>query len=180
MIRKSLLASAVLLLAAGCSDGGTPARVATAVSVTPGSLQLDAVGATRMVRAVVNDQDGKPMTGAAVTWASSAGSVTVASAGGDSAIVTGAGNGSATITATAGGASGTATVQVAQVATSIAAAGGDAQTGAVATALPNQLQVVVRDRLNAPVPGITISFTVQGGGTVTAPSAVTGANGVAS
>lgn len=179
MTRNLLLASATLLLAAACSDGGSTARVATAVTVTPGTVQLDAVGATRLVRAVVNDQDGKPMTGAALTWASSSAAVTVASAGGDSALVTSAGNGPATITATSGSASGTATVQVVQVATSIAVAGGDAQTGPVATALPNQVQVTIRDRLNAPVAGVTVAFTVNGGGTLTAPNAVTGANGVA-
>lgn len=180
MNRTLLFASAALLLAAGCSDGGSSARVATSVTVTPGIVELDAVGAARIVRAVVNDQDGRAMAGAPVTWASSSASVTVASAGGDSAVVTSAGNGSATVTATSGGASGSTTVTVAQTATSLQAAGGDAQSGPVGAALPAQLQVVVRDRLNAPVAGVTVTFTVQGGGALTAPNAVTGANGIAS
>jgi hypothetical protein len=177
--RNRLLASAALLLAAACGDGGTPARVATAVSVSPSVVELDAVGATRLVRAVVNDQDGQPLVGAAVTWASSSAAVTVASAGGDSAVVTSVGNGAATITATAGSASGSTTVQVAQVASTASAAGGDAQIAPVGTTLPGQLQVVVRDRLNAPMAGVAVTFLVSGGGAITANSAVTGANGVA-
>ena len=180
MKRNLLLCSAVALLAWGCKDGGTTPSVATSVAVSPGSVTFDAVGATRVVHAAVADQDGDPMPGAALSWSSSSAAVTVAGAGGDSAIVTAAGNGAATVTATSGSASGTASAQVTQVATNMQKAGGDAQTGVVGTALPVAIQARVRDRLNAPVAGVTVSFGVIGGGTVSSPTAVTGADGIAS
>jgi hypothetical protein len=180
IMRKRLLCSALALFTWGCGDGSTPPAVATAVAVAPGSIALDAVGARQVVRATVADQNGKPMNGAALTWASSSAAVSVASAGGDSAIVTAAANGSATITATAGSASGTAGAQVAQVATSVQMVSGDAQTGSVAAALGQPLRVRAMDRLGAPAVGVTLSFAiVEGGGTLSAASAVTGADGTA-
>ena len=175
-MRRFFLAATAAALAA-CSDG-TGSSVATSVVVSPASVALDAVGATRVVRAAVADQNGKPMQGAALRWSSSAASVTVVSAGGDSAVVTAVGNGAATVTAAAGEASGAASVQVAQVATSITKAG-DAQTGAAGAPLPEPLRVEVRDRLGAPVAGVTVGFAVTlGGGSVSAPTAVTSADGV--
>lgn len=179
MKRNLLLCSAAALFAWGCGDGGTTARVATTVAVTPGNFTLDAVGATRVVRAAVTDQKGNPMENPGLSWSSSSPAVTVAGAGGDSAVVTGAANGSATITATAGSASGTSSVALAQVATTLQKAGGDAQTGPVGTALAAPLQVAVRDRLGAPVAGVTVAFTVVGGGTLPSATAVSGANGIA-
>ncbi|HEU0300428.1 MAG TPA: leishmanolysin-related zinc metalloendopeptidase, partial [Longimicrobium sp.] len=176
---KFMILSGVALLAWGCKDGGTGPRVATAVALSPGAVSLDAVGATQVVHAAVTDQKGKTMGGAALAWSSSSPGVTVAGAGGDSAIVTAVANGSATITATSGGASGTVTVQVAQVATNLQKAGGDGQTGAAGVALGTPLQVAVRDRLGAPVAGVTVSFSVVGGGATAASSAVSGANGIA-
>jgi hypothetical protein len=176
--RNLLLCSAAALFAWGCSDGTTP-PVPTTVGVTPGNITLDAVGATRVVRAAVTDEKGNPMENAGLSWSSSSPAVTVAGAGGDSAVVTGAANGPATITATAGSASGTSTVTVAQVATTLQKAGGDTQTGPAGTALATPLQVAVRDRLGAPVAGVTVTFAVVGGGTLPSATAVSGANGVA-
>lgn len=179
MKRNLLLCSAAALFAWGCGDGGTTPPVATTVGVTPGNVTLDAVGATRVVRATVTDQKGNPMQNAGVNWSSSSPSVTVAGAGGDSAVVTGAANGSATITATAGSASGTSNVAVAQVATTLQKAGGDGQTGPAGTALATPLQVAVRDRMGAPVAGVTVTIMVVGGGTLPSATAVSGANGIA-
>ncbi|HYR10424.1 MAG TPA: Ig-like domain-containing protein [Longimicrobium sp.] len=177
-MRKLLLCSALALLAAGCKDGGSTPSVATSVTLTPGTVSLNAIGATQVVHATVADQKGKAMNGAAVNWSSSSAAVTVAGAGGDSAIVTAVGNGSASITAASGSASGAAAVQVVQVATTVQKAGGDAQTGAVASALAQPLTVGARDRLGAPVAGVTVNFVVTGGGgTLSAASATTGANG---
>ena len=177
-MRKRLLCTAVALFAWGCSDGSTPPAVATAVTVAPGTISLDAVGARQVVHAAVTDQNGDPMSGAALTWTSSSAAVTVAGAGGDSAFVTAAANGSATVTAVSGSASGTAAAQVAQVAATVAKVSGDAQTGPVAAPLAQPLRVNVRDRLNAPAAGITVTFSVQeGGGTLSSTSAVTGADG---
>lgn len=180
MKRNALLCTALALLAGACSDGGSSSSVATTVAVTPASFSLDAVGATRVVKASVKDQNGQTMSGASLTWTSSSAAATVAPAGGDSAIVTAAGNGSATITASSGSASGTGTAQVAQVATTLQKAAGDAQSGTAGAALATPLQVRVRDRLNAPVAGATVSFTVIGGGSLSSATAVTNASGIAS
>jgi hypothetical protein len=179
-MRKLLLCSALALLAAGCKDGGGSSSVATTVTVTAGTGALNAIGATQVVRATVADQNGKAMDGAALSWSSSSASVSVAGAGGDSAIVTAVGNGSASITAASGGASGALTVQVAQVATTVQKAGGDAQTGAAGGVLAQPVSVGVRDRLGGPVAGVSVNFSVVGGGAVSATSAVTGPNGNAS
>jgi Leishmanolysin len=177
-MRKLMLCSAVLL-AWGCKDGGgTPPPVATQVAVLPGSVSLDAIGATRVVQARVADQNGRAMTGVAITWASSSAAVIVAGAGGDSAVVTAVGNGAANITATAGGIAGSASVQVAQVATVAQKVGGDGQTGAAGTALPAPLTLGVRDRLGGPVAGVPVTFVkLSGDGALSSASSATGADG---
>ena len=128
--RILLLASIVLGVvawASGCGDGATeppppvppapdPPRP-TMVAVTPAAVELNALGATRQLTAQVLDQNGQPMAGATVTWASGAAGVATVNAAG---LVTAAGNGTATITATAGGVSGTATVTVRQEVSTVA------------------------------------------------------------
>ncbi len=177
-MRKLVITAGVALLAWGCKDGGTTPSVATTVTLSPaGAVGMDAVGATQVVHASVLDQKGKAMTNAAVSWSSSSPGVTVASAGGDSAIVTAVANGTATITATSGSAAGTLGVQVAQVATTLQKAGGDGQTGPAGIALGTPLRVGVRDRLGAPVAGVTVAFSVVGGGSTSSAAAVSGADG---
>ena len=123
MTRHRILTFAAAVLSAtlwayACGDGTTepptptpdPPRPTT-VAVTPATAQLGALGATVQLTAEVRDQNGQPMAGAAVTWASDATAVATVSGSG---LVTAAGNGTATITATAGSASGTATVTVAE------------------------------------------------------------------
>ncbi|MCY4399689.1 MAG: Ig-like domain-containing protein [Gemmatimonadetes bacterium] len=111
-----LALSACTAWASACGDGGTqpqpppdPPRP-TAVTVSPATSELTALGATVQLTAEVRDQSGQVMA-AAVAWSSS--STTVATVG-TSGLVTAAGNGTATITATAGTVSGTATVTVVQ------------------------------------------------------------------
>ncbi len=123
MTRPRILTPALVLLAvaayaAACGDGATepppptpdPPR-ATTLTVTPATTDLSALGATVQLAADVRDQNGQAMTGATVTWASSATAVATVNASG---VATAAGNGTATITATAGSASGSAQVTVAQ------------------------------------------------------------------
>jgi hypothetical protein len=69
---------------------------------------------------------------------------------------------------------------VASDAHGLAAVSGDAQTGAVGTALADPLVVQVTDHLGNPIEGITITWTAEGGGSVSAPSTVTDAEGFAS
>ena len=108
-----------LLAILSCGDSATappqtappPAPRPATVSVSPSTAELTAVGATVQLAADVRDQNGQPLAGTAVTWASSATSVATVNTSGQ---VTAAGNGTATITATAGGASGSASLTVAQ------------------------------------------------------------------
>ena len=105
---------AVLPWAVGCGDGGTeplspdPPR-ATTLTVTPATAERTALGATVQLTAEVRDQNGNVMSGATVSWSSSAPAVAAVDGSG---MVTAAGNGTATITATAGSASGSTTVTV--------------------------------------------------------------------
>ena len=116
MLRVVVLA--VPLWALACGDGTTeppapppdPPRAA-AVTVTPTTAQLTALGATVQLSAEVRDQNGNVMTGAAVTWSSGDAAVATVDATGQ---VTAVGNGTVMVSATAGSASGSATVMVAQ------------------------------------------------------------------
>ena len=128
--------AAVTLWTYACGDGTTeptpdPPRPTT-VTVSPATAELAALGATVQLSAQVQDQNGQVMSGATVTWASSATAVATVDASG---LVTAAANGTATITATAGQASGSATVTVAQVVSSVAVAPAEANFAALGDTL---------------------------------------------
>ena len=117
--RSVLLMLPTLLLA--CGDGQTApsptepdrASVPTSMAITPDAATLAAFGQTVQLTATVRDQDGQPMVGLAVNWASGdAGIVTVDPAG----VATAVDNGSTSVTAAVrdGGPSAAATVTVAQ------------------------------------------------------------------
>ncbi|HET7462354.1 MAG TPA: leishmanolysin-related zinc metalloendopeptidase [Longimicrobium sp.] len=180
-MRKLLLCSTAALALWGCSgDGGTEAKVATSVAVTPGSINFDALGATQVVHAAVLDQHGTPIAGVPVTWSAGAGVATVTGLGGDSATVTSVGNGSAAVTASTGSVSGNASVTVAQVAVQVQKFSGDTQTGTINGALAVPVRVKLVDRLGQGIAGKTVSFAVTtGGGSLSAASAVTEADGTA-
>ncbi|CAA9378493.1 MAG: hypothetical protein AVDCRST_MAG89-5194 [uncultured Gemmatimonadetes bacterium] len=179
-MRRILACSAAALLFAACSDSTAPS-VATTVTIVPGSVAFDALGATQVVRASVADQKGRAMTGVALTWTSSSTAANIVASGGDSAVVQALGNGAATLTASAGEATGTGQVQVAQVATSLQKVGGDDQSGGIGAPLGGQVQVQARDRLGAAVAGQAVTFTVStGGGSVASATVVTGSDGTAS
>ncbi|HEU4559394.1 MAG TPA: leishmanolysin-related zinc metalloendopeptidase [Longimicrobium sp.] len=180
-MRKLLLCTTVALFGWACSgDGGTPPKVATSISFSPGSVTFDAIGATQMVHATVRDQNGQAMAGVPVTWGTGTGTVAVAALGGDSALFTSAGNGQASISATSGAATGAVGVQVAQVATALQKFSGDTQTGAISGLLAAPVRVRVLDRLGAGVAGQTVTFTITtGGGTVSSATAVSEADGTA-
>jgi adhesin/invasin len=69
---------------------------------------------------------------------------------------------------------------VASTANGLAAVSGDAQTGAVGTELPAPLVVGVTDQFGNPIEGVTITWTAEGGGSVSAPSTVTDGQGLTS
>jgi len=110
-MRKSILAGA-LLIAAACSgggDGGGGPLVVTTVAVTASPTQIS-VGGTAQASAIVKDQNGNPLSGKTVSWASL--NPAVASVNLTTGLITGVSAGSAVIQGTAGGISGTATVIV--------------------------------------------------------------------
>jgi hypothetical protein len=65
-------------------------------------------------------------------------------------------------------------------ATDISSAGGDGQAGTVGTALPSPLVVAVTDANNNGVPGVSVTWQAQGGGSVSPETVKTGSNGHAS
>jgi hypothetical protein len=177
-MRKLLFCSAITLLAAGCKDGGSTPSVATSVAVSPATISLNAIGATRVVKAIVTDQKGQPMSGAALTWSTSSAAVAVTPLAADSAIVTARSNGAASITVASGTASGAVAVQVAQVPSEVQKAGGDAQTAAKSTPVPMPPRVLVLDATLTPVAGATVQFAVtSGGGSITGATQTTDVSG---
>jgi galactose oxidase-like protein/Big-like domain-containing protein len=64
--------------------------------------------------------------------------------------------------------------------TAIGMVGGSLQTGTAGRALPEPLVVVVTDKSGNPVPGVTVSWNAQGGGSVSNETVKTGSNGRAS
>jgi PKD domain-containing protein/Big-like domain-containing protein len=61
----------------------------------------------------------------------------------------------------------------------IALVSGDAQTGAVGTQLAAPLVVAVTDQFGNPIPGMTVQWSVTGGGSVSSSASITDANGQA-
>ena len=115
---KTVMAVGVIaMLVLSCGDGAVeptppPTPVVTTVTVSPDSVALTALGQTARLTAEVRDQNGQVMTGAAVAWSSSDGSVATVD---ESGLVTATGNGGTTVTARAGPVSGTAAVTVRQL-----------------------------------------------------------------
>jgi hypothetical protein len=103
------LVIAFLLPLAACDDGGTAAPVPTQIQVTPQSATLVGPGAQQQFAATVRDQSGQPISGASVSWSSTAPSIiSVNSAG----MATALAEGSAEIRASSGGVTGLASAVV--------------------------------------------------------------------
>lgn len=114
-LNRLCLLLAALAVTKGCGDGAAtvtpppdPPRPTTLV-VSPATAEFSTLGASVQLTAEVRDQNGSVMTGAAVSWSSSAASVATVDAAG---LVTAVAGGAATITAMAAEASGTAEVSV--------------------------------------------------------------------
>jgi hypothetical protein len=172
--RHPLLLAALLL--AACGGGGTGnTPVPGDLTVTPTAAELDAVGQTQQLTAVVTDQDGGTISSPSVAWSTSnAGVASVTSTG----LVSAVGSGSATITATAGSVSATAAVTVSQTPTQVQKAAGDGQTANIGQTVATPLTVQVSDATGHPVSGVTVGFTVAPElGTLGSPTGLTGADG---
>ena len=114
MRRPVVLVLSLVALAVTCkSDGGTATLVPTTVTVSPNTVNFNALGQTQALTASVFDQNGSPMS-SAVTWSTDNGAVAGVTTAG---VVSATGSGSTTVHATAGGAQGSATVNVVLVAT---------------------------------------------------------------
>jgi hypothetical protein len=109
-MRKSILAGALLVVAACSKDGGgSGPAVVTTVSVTASPTQIT-VGGTAQASAIVKDQNGNALSGKTVSWTSL--QPAIATVNPTSGLITGVSAGTATIQGTAEGVSGTATVVV--------------------------------------------------------------------
>jgi len=154
--------------------------------------QSDTISATLPVldSVKVTDQFGNPVAGTTVTWAiGGAGTLTPTAPTTDAqgiataTRVLGTLTGAATDTAKAVGLTGSpvtfgVTTNAGQGATLIKGAG-DAQTDTVGGTLPIAYTDTVKDRAGNPVAGVTVTWGVSGGGSIT-PTSITGANGGAS
>lgn len=56
-------------------EGDPPTPAATTVTLSPTTLSFSALGETQQLTATARDQNGATMSGASVTWASSASTV---------------------------------------------------------------------------------------------------------
>jgi hypothetical protein len=193
-----VLGSALAIAACGGGDitipsDGEPAHI----TVTKGNEQRGRVGSTLTDSLVVKVTDTKDraVAGASVAFAFTDGSGQVS----PSPVTTGA-NGEAASSLTLGSrnglVNGTAEVAVkAGVAPVIAtftatalpadangivAVSGDDQSAPVGSDLPAPLVVKVTDAFGNPIPGVSISWTVTGGGSVSPETTVTGVDGQAS
>jgi len=171
-----VLAALVLLAGCGGGDGGggTQVKTVASVQVTPSTATL-IVGETRPLTATPLDDQGRPVAGKTVAWSTTdAGRVQVSASG----VVTGVALGAATVRATVDGRVGEATVTVgvgAAATLTRVTADGPAPTGG-----QRILQARVTDAGGSPVAGQAVAWAVaSGGGTLSATSTATDAQGVA-
>ena len=196
------LAAVMLFGALACDSGTNPIRVGPPAKlvIVSGNQQQATVG-TELPYAVViqvTDADGNPVQGQLINFRVTSGGGSVFAG---SSLTNG--NGQARERWTLGtDASSAQTLEaravdnatgvplvfamfsataVAGPASSLDKVGGDAQNGSVGQPTPTAPSVRVRDQYGNPVGGATVAFAVtSGAGTVSAPSVVTGANGIAS
>lgn len=191
-----LMLAAALLPACGDGTGSQPATPAT-LAITAGDAQAGAAGAqlAAPVTAQVSDSRGRPLSGQVVSF-------TVLTGGGSvgAASVTTDAQGLARTTWTLGGpvgeqklearlvpASGTGPVladtaratATPAAATSLTIVGSATRADTAGRTVADSLIVVARDGFGNPVPGVTVTFTPAGGGTVSPATAVTRADGTA-
>ena len=168
------------------------AAAATTIARLGSAGQSDTIGGTLPIpdSVKVTDQFGNPVAGTTVTWAAgSAGTLTptgpTTNAAGIATAtrILGTVPGVTADTAKAVGLTGSpitfSVTTTVGAAASIVKGTGDAQTDTVGATLPIAYTDTVKDRVGNPVAGVTVTWGVSGGGSIT-PSSITGANGVAS
>jgi adhesin/invasin len=167
---------------------------ATQIALNGGNSQTDSVLATLAtpISAIVKDEHSNPVAGVIVSWTFTGGGQV------SQATDTTDGGGITSVTRTLGSVAGTVStvatvtgligspVSISATGTAGAAAqmalnGGNAQVGVKGTTLGVAHSVNVRDASGNPKAGVTVTWVVGiGGGSVSSPSPVTGANGIAS
>ena len=165
---------AATLTATSEGKSGTAAILVTnvpvaSVAVSPASASVQ-VGQTVQLAATPRDANGNPLSGRAVSWASSNTAVATVSGSG---LVTGVTAGSATITATSEGQGGTATITVSTVL--VASVTVSPATASVQAGQTVQLAATPKDANGNPLSGRTVTWassnsavaTVGGSGLVT-------------
>ncbi len=157
--------------------------------IISGNNQTGKTGTTlpRVLVAQIIDAGGNPLPGTQVVWSVSNpnaltlfDTVSTANSAGEVTTRVRLGNiaGTFQVTVRAGALSATFTVTVESTATTLQKISGDGQTGVpVNTAFPAPLIVRVVDAQNAPVSGVTVSWSIAGPGTLSASSTPTGADG---
>jgi|KBSSwiStaDraftv2_1062776.scaffolds.fasta_scaffold95734_1 alpha-tubulin suppressor-like RCC1 family protein len=180
---------AAMIVASCATDTANGPRLATLVAVS-GSGQFGALGATLANPLVVRveDQTGAPVEGVTVEWDVIAGggtvtpsqSVTDQDGLASASLRLGSVTGVNSVAASLGQLQPvifTATATTAPPAKLFVVAGAG-QSGTVATQLPVDLVVKVTDAVDGPKAGVPVSFTViSGGGSLSAASALSDANG---
>jgi hypothetical protein len=151
--------------------------VATTISLSQTDITLTFLGQVFGLTASVEDQFGRPFT-TTVSWSVDDATVATVAPNGR---VTAVSNGSATVTAAVGDLSATTSVTVQQEAARVFLVSGDVQTATVAELLPEPLVVQSADQGGAPVPGASVTFTVEDeAGSVSAAQVTTDEDALAS
>lgn len=180
VMRPRFAALTLLLLPpllASCGDSTSP-PIPFLLTLSPGTLTMDALGLTQQYTVRVEDDRGNAIDGLLVTWSSSDPQVASVTSSG---LVTGVGRGSTTITAAVEGLTDRGTLNVNPLPAQISKSAGDGQTGALKQALPLMIEVEVKDSQGNPLAGQTVYFTVvAGAGTVSPGANNTDAQGKAS
>ena len=183
----------VLGATAGCGGGGSsgPNTNPSQIVASAGENQVGAAGQQlgAALEVTVKDASGSPVANVTVTWAvaSGGGSVTPGSntTGADGKATAtrtlGPGAGAQTATATVSGVAPATFHHIAQIqgATQIAANVGLIRSDSVLSTAP--FSVVVRDQNSQAVAGVTVTWSLSGGGgNLSQPTSITDANGIAS
>jgi len=176
--RSTGLPVAVLLaiVAASCHDSTAPREVGT-IELSMPQATLDAIGALDTVSAVVRDVNGRIIAHADVAWSGTSG-VAIRKLNSPSAVELKAlASGTGEVTVRSGNVQATLPVEVVQKA-AVLIPPGNPVAAPVATRIPEQIQVLVRDRLGAPAAGVSVAFEASAG-SLASSTVVTEADGIA-
>ncbi|MBA3917813.1 MAG: hypothetical protein C0516_04405 [Gemmatimonas sp.] len=187
-----VMALSLSALLAACNGDDGPRQPATIAVVSSGTV-VGTVGELLPdpLEVRVTDNGGSPVGGVVVTFtvAEGAGSVTPAvdttdnNGNASTRWRLGSGAGTQRVTASVPGVSTAATFTATATAglpAIVAVNGGDNQTAAAGATVATPPSVIVRDRFNNPVNGVTVFFSVvAGGGEVSAAGATTNSQGIA-